>query len=651
MPTPTIMYDCFDSFHKTPFGAVKQHSPCTFTLKFPRVMNITEPSIVMFRPGYKEKYVALEPTGDADPLYINYSCVYRPQDLGLHHYYFAVKQNGNRSYIKRKGAGRGAFDGTELFQLTVYDSEFDTPDWLKGGIMYQIFPDRFAKSDTAGIPPLPIDRVLHHNWHEIPEWQPDNQGRITNNDYFGGNLKGIEEKLSYLASLGVTVIYLNPVFEAHENHRYNTANYEKIDTLLGSTEDFTRFCAKARRRGIRVILDGVFSHTGADSIYFNKFGRYGETNGAFRDPNSPYRSWYSFTKYPNEYESWWGMTTLPNVNENNPDYTKYICGEGGILQKWIDAGASGWRLDVADELPDEFIDNLNKAVKAKGHENVIYGEVWEDATTKESYGVRRRYLIGGQLDSVMNYPFKEAILNYVKYGNADDFKNGIMTILEHYPKPSVDILMNFVSTHDVERAITRLAGENVGTHDRKWQSENALSDNEYVYGIALLKCAMTLQFFLPGVPCIYYGDEAGQEGYKDPFNRRTYPWGRENFDLINFTAELARIRRGCRAFEKGELHIIEATADYCVFNRVDYELGEAITIYLNKSKYSRRFKIEPAPGRLIKFQLMRSPNRQREAGYLQVSPYDFAAMMFTIEPNGAPTPINYSDLEEEFRDF
>jgi glycosidase len=636
--THTPIYDCFNEGYKSPFGAVKQFSECEFTLKFPRVMNITEPSIVMFRPGYKEKYVAFEPVDESDSLYVTYSCAYTPHDLGLHHYYFVVLQNGNRTVIKRKGVSEGAFDGGDLFQLTVYDAGFTTPDWLKGGVMYQIFPDRFAKAESDDLLPVPIDRVMHSDWNEMPEWRPDSQGRITNNDFYGGNLKGIEERLPYLVSLGVTAIYLNPIFEAHENHRYNTANYEKVDSMLGSKNDFISLCAKAKEVGIGIILDGVFSHTGADSIYFNKFGRYGDNVGAFRDPGSPYRDWFSFTNYPHEYESWWGMTTLPNVNENNPNYTDYICGEvsgnetrdGGILQKWIDLGASGWRLDVADELPDEFIDALNKSIKTKGDDKVIYGEVWEDATTKESYGVRRRYLIGGQLDSVMNYPFKEAILNYIKHGAFDEFRDGVMTIIEHYPKPSVDILMNFLSTHDIERAITRLAGREVGKNDRQWQSENVLSEQEYVYGIALMKCAMTLQFFLPGIPCVYYADEAGQEGYKDPFNRRTYPWGLENLDLVNFTAELSKIRKSCRALAKGDLKFIQTTRHRCVFSRADYELGEAVVIYLNRSRRTASFKLETV-GNLIEYEILKSCSLPCEAGYLRVSPYDYAAVRLVIE--------------------
>ncbi len=583
------IYDSFSPEYKKPFGAVEKGCECEFTLRFPADNIIEEATLVVFRPGYKERFTRLEFLEIKDN-YAVYRCKYVPEDTGLHHYYFSVLINRNRHYIKRNGVNIGVVDNGDLFQLTVYEQGMTTPDWLKGGIMYQIFPDRFA---TSGTPRnnIPADRQIHTDWNETPCWRPDHRGMITNNDYYGGDLKGIENKLDYLADLGVTVIYLNPIFEAHENHRYCTANYEKIDPLLGTEEDFVSLCKAAKEKGISIILDGVFSHTGADSIYFNKVGRYGEHTGAYRDPDSPFREWYSFSNYPDTYESWWGITTLPNVIENNPAYTNYICGDGGILQKWIDLGAAGWRLDVADELPDEFIDNLNRAVKAKGDDKVIYGEVWEDATNKESYGVRRRYLVGGQLDSVMNYPFKEAILNYVKNGDPKTLTDGVMTIVEHYPKPSTDILMNFLSTHDTERAITRLAGEDVGWNGREWQSEHYLSDEQFVFGISLLHCAMVLQFFLPGIPSVYYGDEAAQEGYKDPFNRRTYPWGNEDEKLIEFTRELGAIRRKLKVFAKGDIRFIDVTKDYAIFSRTDEEIGEKAVIILNRSRKVRTFKL------------------------------------------------------------
>ena len=424
-------------------------------------------------------------------------------------------------------------DNGDLFQLTVYSSNFTTPDFIKGGVMYQIFPDRFCKSGKEH-KNVPKDRIIRNDWGGMPYYRPDQNGHVWNNDYFGGDLEGIRSKLPYLAELGITCIYLNPIFEAHENHRYNTADYMKIDPMLGTNEDFKRLCSHAAEMGIDIILDGVLSHTGADSIYFNKFNRY-DSVGAYNSQDSEYSSWYTFYEFPDKYESWWGIDTLPNVNENDEKYTNFICGDGGVIDYWLEQGAAGFRLDVADELPDEFLDNLNKCVKKHGNSKLIIGEVWEDASNKESYGVKRRYLLGSQLDSVMNYPFREAILNYVKGGSVFDFKIQVMSILENYPKPAIDVLMNFVSTHDTERAINNLGGETCVGKSKDWMSERRLTEEEYNLGKARLKCAMVLQFFLPGVPCIYYGDESGMQGYKDPFNRQCYNWGSEDKELIKFT--------------------------------------------------------------------------------------------------------------------
>ena len=626
MDTP--IYDCFDLNYKSPFGAVRLYQPGTFSLRFPKEWNVADPTLVMFRPGEKERFIPLT-LKDTSTGFNVFTCTFNPQHTGLHHYYFFLMLDGNRRYIKRGGVRYGALDNGELFQLTVFDKDMYAPDWIKGGIMYQIFPDRFCRSGEEH-PNVPKDRVIHENWFDTPYFRPDDKGIIRNNDFLGGDLKGIMQKLPYLSELGVTCLYLNPIFESHENHRYSTACYEHIDPLLGTDDDFEELCTKAKEYGIDIILDGVFSHTGADSIYFNKFGRYGQSEGAYNDPESKYKDWYCFSRYPFDYESWWGISTLPNVNENNPDYTKYICGDGGILQRWIDKGARGWRLDVADELPDEFLDNIGKAVKAKGSDKIVYGEVWEDASNKESYGIRRRYLIGGQLDSVMNYPFKEAIVNYVKYGDAGAFTDGIMTILEHYPKPCSDMLMNFLSTHDTERILTRLAGEEVGWHDREWQAERYLTPEQYSYGISLLKCAMVLQFFLPGVPCIYYGDEAGLEGYKDPFNRRGYPWGRENLSLIEFTKELAKIRKSSPAFAQGEMFFLECTPERCIFARIDKINRQAAVVFLNKSKYPATFKLkEYFKDGFRSPQFLRKPHKC-EDDELKLSPFDYGVVLCKI---------------------
>ena len=484
---------------------------------------------------------------------------------GLYWYHFELDTPWGRSFVRNVGRGVGDFapDASD-FQQTVYDKDFKTPDWLKGGIIYQIFPDRFYSSGTEkhGVRP---SRVMRR-WGDEPFWREEQMNGIWNNDYFGGDLKGIEEKLLYLANLGVTCIYLNPIFEANSNHRYDTADYEKIDPLLGTENDLKSLCKTAREQyGISIILDGVFSHTGCDSKYFNIYSNYDDV-GAYNSKESPYYPWYKFINWPDEYHSWWGIKLLPEVIEETPEYREYICGKNGILRKWLKCGISGWRLDVADELPDVFLDDLRRAVKDENSDAVIIGEVWEDATTKLAYGERRRYLLGEQLDSVMNYPFADAVLNFVKFANADAFIDSVMSIIEKYPPQVTNVLMNHIGTHDTERAITRLAGENCDGYGRNWQHEhNKLSDYAYYRGVSMMKIASLIQYTLPGVPSLYYGDEIGMQGMKDPFNRACMDWYEPNTELHRWYKRLGEIRRGCKAFERGSFVPV-----YCSYKTVAY---------------------------------------------------------------------------------
>lgn len=486
---------------------------------------------------------------------------------GLYFYHFELDTPWGRTMLKNVGGGVGDFniDGTD-FQQTVYDKNFKTPDFLKGGIIYQIFPDRFYNSGTPKVN-VPKTRVMR-NWGEEPYWQEQQMKGFWNNDYFGGDLKGIEEKLDYIKSLGVSCIYLNPIFEANSNHRYDTADYEKIDSLLGTEKDLKSLCEKAKSKGISIVLDGVFSHTGCDSKYFNMYSRY-DSVGAYNSKESPYFNWYKFIEYPNKYHSWWGIKLLPEVIEENESYRQYICGKDGILRKWLRLGVSGWRLDVADELPDVFLDDLRKAVKEENENAIIIGEVWEDATNKFAYCKRRKYLLGEELDSVMNYPFANAVLNFVKYGGADSFFNSVMSIVENYPPCVLNVLMNHIGTHDTERAITRLAGENSSGYGRPWQHEhNVLSNEDYLKGVSMLKIASLIQYTLPGVPSLYYGDEAGMQGRKDPFNRGCYPWGKENQELIKWYKRLGEIRNGLKAFKIGEFVPVFSFYNTLAYKRV-----------------------------------------------------------------------------------
>ena len=381
----------------------------------PRSFSCRKVTLVIHRDGEEPQYRDLfwcGMNGESEEWWdINISF-----DTGLYFYHFTYETPFGRGniFLHSSGCGEIATDGKE-WQLTVYDKDYKTPDWIKGGIMYQIFPDRFHKG-KGNIKNVPEDRKIHENTTDTPVWKPNEEGKILNNDYYGGNLKGIEEKLPYIASLGVNVIYLNPIFEAHSNHRYNTADYSKIDSLLGDEKDFKALCKKADEYGIKILLDGVFSHTGSDSIYFNREGRY-DSIGAFNSTESPYKDWFTFEDN-GKYKSWWGIDTLPETNEDNESFIEYIAGKNGIAEKWLKCGAYGYRLDVADELPDKFLDEFCKSVKSLNNDYVVIGEVWEDATNKISHGGRRKYLLGEQLDSVMNYPFATAILTFMRYGVA-----------------------------------------------------------------------------------------------------------------------------------------------------------------------------------------------------------------------------------------
>ena len=585
-----IPYNSRDLFFKNKFGSISVCEEIHLRLVLPRSFCCSGAVFMLRRDdGAYEEHSMLWAgmCGDNAEIWDIHTTVDRE---GLYWYHFDYFSSYGRSSVLQTQDGIGDFSGNSLarkdWQLTVTEKDFTTPDWLKGGIIYQIFPDRFYNSGTKK-ENVPTDRVMRDDWGSEPEWRPTAEGRVLNNDFFGGDLKGIEEKLPYLKDLGVTCIYLNPIFESHSNHRYDTADYGKIDPVLGTEKDFQALCKSAKKLGIRIILDGVFSHTGDDSVYFNKKGRY-STLGAYNSTESPYYKWYKFTNYPDKYQSWWGFETLPEVIEEGEEYRNFINGKGGIIEKWLKAGASGFRLDVADELPDIFIDELRTRLKETDPQALLMGEVWEDATTKHSYGIRRRYLLGSQFDSVMNYPFANAIIDFCRNGKAEYFMSTIMQIVENYPKQCLDVMMNHIGTHDTERAITKIAGESCEYRDRAWQSCHSLGD-KYQKGVKLLKCAVALQFTLPGVPSVYYGDEAGMEGYKDPFNRGCYPWGKENKELLDFYRTMGRIRRENPVFEKGFFSSVSSMLGCVAYRRHD-ENGDVMVI-VNRNEHPISYRL------------------------------------------------------------
>ena len=500
---------------------------------------------------------------------------------GLYWYWFLVDTKEGAFIIDRRGPGDEA---SEPYQLTVYDKDMHTPDWIKGGVMYHIFVDRFARGDAPNLTQKP-GSVQRKDWGGTPAFLPDDEGIVRNNDFFGGNLAGIIANLPYLQAQGVTCLYLSPIFEADSNHKYDTGDYKRIDPGFGDEDTLRALCTQAKARGMRVILDGVFSHVGIDSVYFNQYGNY-ESLGAYQSKQSPYYDWFLFKNWPDEYACWWDILLLPAINKNAPSYKEYIAGEGGVATYWLDYGVSGWRLDVVDELPDAFLDPLCEAIRRKQSDALIIGEVWEDASNKIAYGTRRRYFLGGQLNSVMNYPLKDAIIAYLREGNVGMLADTMAMLVQNYPKPVLDALMNILGTHDTMRILTVLGGERF-PEEKAEMDGFRLTDEQKVHGKQLLKIAATLQFTLPGFPCVYYGDEAGMEGGADPFNRRCYPWGAQDEDLLAWYRMLADVRGSIPAFREGAYRLMAARGSVFAFTRG--EGRDAALVAVNTGEEDYRF--------------------------------------------------------------
>lgn len=493
-------------------------------------------------------------------------------------YYFQIETStGSHWFCADESGLRGKLCGYEAggFRLTVYRKDFETPTWFRGRVMYQIFPDRFAfsRDGTAekGI-------AYHRSLGQTPELHASLDEPVrykarpfekdySPDDFYGGTLKGIEEKLDYLQELGVGVLYLNPIVEARSNHRYDASDYRNVDPILGTNEDLTRLCRKAEERGIRILLDGVFSHTGADSLYFNRYGSY-PGKGAWQGRESPYFSWYDFRVFPGEYRCWWGFKDLPEVDETNPKWQSFvITGQNSVVRTWLRRGAAGWRLDVADELPDEALELIRKASKAEKPDALVLGEVWEDAVIKESYGGRRNYALGYSLDSVMNYPLRKVILRFAHgWLDAYSLRDFLIGQQLNYPKPMYYSLMNLLGSHDVERLRSALAADSViKDMSREEQLALSFSEKKLEHAITLEKLCSAIQFALPGVPSIYYGDEQGMLGVGDPFNR--LPFREDRKDLHDWYAELSARRNGAAALSTGEARFMAASQDVLLILR------------------------------------------------------------------------------------
>ena len=574
-----ILFDSKNTRYKTPFGTLKPHEECTLTIWIPSTVRTTAVRCIINHENGSHLKNADLTFKSKDGPYDIFEGSFCLTDPGLFFYFFYITHEKGGFRLFKQG-DQTNMEAGDLWQVSCIPADFTTPEWARGGIIYQVFPDRFHAAGKVDLTGKLEPYTVHKNWYEEVEWKPTPEGLVLNNDFYGGNFRGITEKMDYIASLGTTILYLNPISKSFSSHRYDTGDYKTPDPMLGTVEDFKALCDAAHARGIRVILDGVYSHTGSDSLYFNKKGSF-PGKGAYNDPASPYSSWFTFHQWPDSYTSWWNFDTLPTVNKMDPEFIKYIItDEDSVVAYWLGLGADGFRLDVADELPDEFLKILYDRVKEINPEALVLGEVWEDASNKKAYDRRRTYFTNAELDSVMNYPFRTAILNFMRgFDSGRGFQDAVMTIVENYPPEVVACNMNLLGTHDTPRILTALVDDFNGSREEK--AKRRLSRNQREVAQERLLMASFLQYMLPGCPSIYYADEAGMEGYRDPFNRRTYPWGREDLDLLSHFARLGQLRKNCDALRLGDIQFFTAGDKHLGFQR-SYE-GKTVKVYANRS--------------------------------------------------------------------
>lgn len=563
----SIIYDSWMESHKKPFGALEIGEDININVEV--ISDVKEIYLILETNEETKKEIKMENKLNG----IFTIDKYKFEKENIYFYYFKSIEGENlqvKYYGKSYDCGECVefYDINDInkYQITV-SKKTETPTWFKEGILYHIFVDRFNKTGKINNPKK--NSFIYANWEDTPMYIKNKENEVIRWDFHGGNLKGIISKLNYLKSFGISVIYLSPIFKSQSNHKYDTGDYKTIDPMFGDEEIFKELIYKAGKKGINIILDGVFSHTGDDSIYFNKYGNY-DSLGAYQSENSKYYSWYNFKDYPNEYDCWWGVKSLPNVNETEKSYMDYIIRDkDSVIKKWMNYGVKGWRLDVADELPSTFIEALKKETLNIDDDSVIIGEVWEDASNKISYDERRKYFLGNQLDGVTGYVFKNIVVEFLKGNiNSQDVYKSFMTIKENYPKEAFKSNLNLLGTHDTRRILTEL------NEDKN-----------------LLKLAVFIQMTFEGVPYIYYGDEAGLIGEKDPDNRRTYPWENEDKDILNFYKNIIKERKNNKLLLNGETKFLKLS-NQNIFGYIRYIKNNKVLILINRSDIREKIEIE-----------------------------------------------------------
>ncbi len=570
----------------TASGAFLKSEKLKATIKLPRNFGATDVSLILYNETEEEPHKIIKAiwcgiSGSCDIYKV--SLAEGALSCGL--YFFIVRMRCIYGTLYGYKAQTDIsfsynFKREDNFQISISDFKYTKPSHIYGGIIYHIFVDRFKRVGDY----KPKDNtVFVSDWNaEIPEYSRYPGAPIKNNYFYGGTLDGVTSELDYIKSLGANIIYLSPIFDAYSNHKYDTGDYMTVDQMFGGNAALERLLKAAKEKDMYVILDGVFNHTGSDSIYFNQNNTY-KSIGACQSKSSPYYSWYQFTDYPIDYESWWGIKTLPKINPDNDSCRSFFTGSDGVIEKYTKMGILGFRLDVVDELSDDFVANIKSTMNSINQNTVLYGEVWEDGSNKIAYNQRKKYYLGEELDGVMNYPIRKGIIDFLRYKSTDALKYALTDIINNAPKRIRDAQMNLLGSHDTVRAITAIYGESPEGKSNEELLRKFMSMPDFYYAKQKMMSAYTILATLPGIPSIFYGDEAGLEGYQDPFNRRTYPWGYQDTDLIQFYKKIGKIRRENDIYKEGDFNLLHISDNLLIFERKSKSFS-LITIVNNSDK-------------------------------------------------------------------
>ena len=582
----SLAFDSRSSAHKQPFGAVTAGTELSFTLEAaPGVEKLTlvveqrrlegNQEVLEYRETARVPMVALPAASSAATQ--RWQAHHRFASVGVHGYWFEAEIGGKRyayqnnrqslHWTREKGTGgtgevaelpasQGQHASIRRFRQTVYSADFQVPDWAPDVVYYYVFPDRFRNGNPRNDPRPGRDKYQNHTverhvqWNE-PPFKPgsgDGSDAVYNNDFFGGDLAGLINKLDYIQDLGANTIYMTPVFKAASNHKYDTADYHRIDPAFGSNADFERLTREAARRGIRVIPDTSLNHVGSDSVYFDRYANH-RARGAFEggriNVGSPYADWFTFdatqTDPDKQYTGWVGLRDLPELNKASPAWRNFAYRDrNSVMKRWLDRGAAGWRMDVAPWIPDDFWREWRSEIKRHKPDALTVAETWFDAS---------KYFLGDMFDSAMNYIFRNAVIEYAAGGKAADLVAQLEALREAYPPPAHAALMNLLSTHDAPRALYQF-GWKTGRGETTDAAAVALAKQR-------LRLAVLLQMTYPGAPTVYYGDEVGVTGGEDPYNRGTYPWvdrgGQPDTELLADFKRLIQLRHDHAVLRRGSL--------------------------------------------------------------------------------------------------